>query len=113
MKRLAYAILGLGLLAGCVTPEEPEKTAPALPGRVVKYTCASGGHLSVTYGEGKVTVVGETLVQEGSGQRWSWPSDGTHHIWELDGAGLGTLSLSAAGDVSVKQSACKADAVAG
>ena len=112
MKKFGLTLLAV-VLAGCVAPEETTKPAPALPGKVVKYTCATGGHVSVTYGEGKVTVAGETLIQEDGKQRWSWPSDGTHHIWELGGDGLGTLSLTAAGVVSVKQSGCKADAVAG
>lgn len=115
MKTFALTIPALALLlAGCVAPEEVAKPAPALPGKVVKYTCATGGKISVDYGEGKITLAGpETLIQEEGKQRWSWPSDGTHHVWELDGAGLGTLSLSAAGSETVVKSGCKADAVAG
>lgn len=110
MKYLGFGLLAVTLALGaCVAPEEPEKAPPVLPGRVVDYACATGGKLTVTYGEGKVTLPGpETLIQEEGVQRWSWPSDGTHHIWELDGAGVGTLSLSSAGSVAVEKSGCAA-----
>ncbi|MCW1917653.1 hypothetical protein NX862_02705 [Rhodobacter sp. KR11] len=110
MKYLGFGVLAFGLaLSGCVTPPEPEKAPPVLPGRVVEYKCAAGGSVTVDYGEGKVTLPGpETLIQEEGVQRWSWPSDGTHHIWALDGAGVGTLSLSSAGSVAVEKSGCVA-----
>lgn len=109
MKRLAIlTVLGL---AACVGPQEPaEPAAPALPGKVVQYTCTGNSHVKVVYGEGKVTVAGETLIQEEGRNRWSWPSDGTHHVWELGSDGLGSLSLNAAGTMTVKNSGCKADA---
>ena len=121
MKRFSMFDKGLPVMAGamalalsgCMSAPEAPKPPPELPGKVVKYTCTGSSHVSVTYGEGKVTVAGETLIQEEGKQRWSWPSDGTHHIWELGGDGLGTLSLNAAGKITVLNSGCKADAKAG
>lgn len=109
-------VLGLAL-TGCVTPEEPAAPAAlALQGTTVAYTCAGNSHVTVTYGNGTATLPGpETLLQEDGTKRYSWPSDGTHHIWEIGADGLGTLSLSngGTGKVEVQKTGCKADAAAG
>lgn len=101
---------GLSLLAGCVTPPPEAPKPPVLPGKVVTYACASGSKLVLTYGESKVTLPGnETLLAEdASNQRYSWPSDGTHHVWTLSGT-TGTLLLrdGAKGTETVVQSGCK------
>ena len=46
------------------------------------------------------------------GQRYAWPSDGTHHIWVIGADGLGTLSLSDGSKrtETVQLTGCKADA---
>ena len=53
----------------------------------------------------------ETLLQEPSatGLRFAWPSDGSHHIWELED-GVGTLSYrdGARGTVTPVRTACRA-----
>ena len=109
------ALLSLGallLLAGCATPPPPPTPVASISGKVVKYTCTGNGHVTVTYGNGTATLPGpETLLADESGQRYAWPSDGTHHIWAL-AAGVGTLSLSdgSKGTVTVVQSGCKPDA---
>ena len=100
------------LLAACATP--PPTPVASLSAKVVKYTCAGNGHVTISYGNGTATLPGpETLLADESGQRYTWPSDGTHHIWALAG-GVGTLSLSdgAKGTVTVVQSGCKPDGAA-
>ena len=53
----------------------------------------------------------ETLLQEPSatGLRFAWPSDGSHHIWELQD-GVGTLSYrdGEQGTVTPVRTACRA-----
>lgn len=113
----AAAFVALSLIAGCVTPPPAPPTAPAdMPGRVVEYSCTTGGKLTVTYGNGTAMLPGpeNLLLEEGAaGQRYSWPSDGTHHVWVLDAAGTGTLLLkdgTKGGAESVVKSGCKAKA---
>ncbi len=93
-RPLTLCAAALTLLSACVTPPPEAPKPPPLPGKVVNYKCSTGGKLSMTYGEGKVTLDGpETLLAEdGSNSRYSWPSDGTHHVWTLSG-GVGTLLL--------------------
>lgn len=112
----AAALLALSFVAGCVTPPPPPTPAADMPGRVVNYSCSTGGALSVTYGNGTAMLPGpENLLLEegGAGQRYSWPSDGTHHVWVLDANGTGTLLLkdgAKGGAESVVKSGCKAKA---
>ena len=104
------------LLAACAAPPPPPTPTAAISARVVKYTCAGNSHMTVSYGNGTATLAGpETLLaDDASGQHYSWPSDGTHHVWALSG-GIGTLSLKdgAKGTQTVVQSACKPDGSAG
>ena len=105
------------LLAACVdAPAAAPPPQPTLPGTVVKYTCNAGRHLSVTYGPGTVTLSGNEmlLAEEGSANRYSWPSDGTHHVWELSGV-TGTLSLhdGTTGTETVEASGCNPDGTVG
>lgn len=80
------------LLAGCAAPPPPPTPVTALSAKVVNYTCSGGKRMTVAYGASTATLAGnEKLVDDGSG-RYSWPSDGTHHVWAVAG-GVGTLSL--------------------
>ena len=116
MTHPLWLIAPVVLLAACVTaPEPPAKPAPILPASTIIYTCARNKPLTVSYDTGTATLPGpETLLSEpvAVGQRYAWPSDGTHHVWVLDAAGVGTLSLSdgAKGTETVALSGCKADA---
>lgn len=109
-------ILTLALLSACVAPPPaaPTPQSQPLPGTVVKYTCAGGGHLAVIYDKAKVTLEGpETLLAEdATNTRYSWPSDGTHHVWTLSG-NIGTLLLhdGTNGTETVFKSGCKPDGV--
>jgi hypothetical protein len=112
-----FGVIGaVTLLSGCVTPPPAPTPAADMPGKVVNYTCAGGSHLSVTYGNGTALLPGpENLLLEegGAGQRYSWPSDGTHHVWVVGADGMGTLLLkdgTKGGKESVVKSGCKADA---
>jgi hypothetical protein len=110
------AIGAVTLLSACVTPPPAPTPAADMPGKVVKYTCTGGSHLSVTYGNGTAMLPGpeNLLLEEGAaGKRYSWPSDGTHHVWVLDANGTGTLLMkdgTKGGAESVVKSGCKADA---
>ena len=111
---LALLILVAAGLSACATPPPPPTPVADVGAKVVKYTCAGGSHLTVAYGNGTATLAGpETLLADATGQRYTWPSDGTHHVWTLAG-GLGTLSLKdgAKGTETVVQSACKPDGAA-
>ena len=114
--RLIVRATALSLLAACVAPPAPEvKPAPVLPASAVTYTCAGNKPLKVTYDSGTATLPGpETLLSEpvAVGQRYAWPSDGTHHVWVIGADGLGTLSLSdgSKGAETVQLTGCKADA---
>ncbi len=105
------AVAALTLLAACATPPPPPTPVTPLTARVVNYTCAGSKHTTVAYGTTTATVAGETLVDDGAGH-YSWPAAGTHHVWALDGAGLGTLSIhdSVKGTDTVVMTGCKADA---
>jgi hypothetical protein len=75
---------------------------PPAPGTVT-YTCDGGRTLAVTYGrqndediitinpkgEGNEMLISFPVAQ---GLRYSWPSDGSYHIWELNN-GTATLSF--------------------
>ena len=113
-KFVPLTLLSAVLLSGCVAAPAEAPAPPPLPGKVVHYTCTGKSHVAVTYGQGTATLAGpETLLADDTGQRYTWPSDGTHHVWALAG-GIGTLSLSdgAKGTEKVVQSGCKADGVA-
>lgn len=101
-------LVATALLSACVEPPAAPPPPKDLPARVVEYRC-TGGPLSVAYAGSKITLPGnETLLAEDdSNQRYSWPSDGTHHVWEIKG-GIGTLLLhdGTTGKDSVQKSAC-------
>lgn len=109
------SVVALILLSACVAPPPEAPKPPPLPGKEVHYTCTGSTHLTVVYGDGKVTLPGpETLLaDDGTNQRYSWPADGKHHVWSLSGE-IGTLSLhdSAKGTETVEKSGCKPDGVA-
>lgn len=110
-KRIA-SVVALILLSACTTPPPPPIPVADVGAKVVKYTCAGNGRVTVSYGNGTATLPGpETLLADETGQRYTWPSDGTHHVWSLAG-GVGTLSLSdgTKGTETVVQSGCKPDA---
>jgi Membrane-bound lysozyme-inhibitor of c-type lysozyme len=99
IRRLAV----LPLLAGCVAtaPASDGPASPPPPGTVT-YTCDGGRTLAVTYGrendEDVITINptgegNETLISfpVAEGLQYSWPSDGSYHIWALK-RGTGTLS---------------------
>ena len=117
---LAFATLTLPaviLLTGCLPAPAP-KPAPVLPASTVTYTCAGNKPLKVAYDNGTATLPGpETLLSDpvASGQHYSWPADGSHHIWVIGADGLGTLSLGdkAKGTETVQLSGCKADVAQG
>lgn len=93
---MRLAVVVVFALSGCMQAGAPQ--AP-LAGRVA-YACDSGRQLVVEYNAANdppsidINVDGpEMLLQEpdtGAVQRYSWPSDGSFHIWELSG-GVGTL----------------------
>jgi hypothetical protein len=108
--------LALLVLAGCMQGAAPVAQGP-LSGTVL-YTCDGGRTLPVDYApeadppEITINVDGrETLLLEpdtGAVQRYSWPSDGSFHIWELAG-GVGTLRYrdGEAGTTSTVLSNCR------
>jgi hypothetical protein len=92
----------LPLLAGCMATEPstgPDR--PPAPGTIT-YTCDGGRTLAVTYarendddiitinptGEGNEKLISFPVAD---GLQYSWPSDGSYHVWALKG-GTGTLS---------------------
>lgn len=107
------ALAALTLSSACATPPPPPTPAATIAARVVKYTCAGNTHMTVSYGATTATLKGpETLLQDDdAGNHYSWPSDGTHHVWALQD-GIGTLSLrdGTKGSETVEQTACKPDA---
>jgi hypothetical protein len=100
--RLTGSLLLLMGLGACV-PAAPETSGPAAlpaPGTVT-YTCDGGRSLAVAYGrengEDIITINptgegNETLISfpVAEGLEYSWPSDGSYHIWALKN-GIGTL----------------------
>ncbi len=98
IRRLAL----LPLLAACtLTTPAPEGPAIPPPPGTITYTCDGGKRLAVTYGrenDNDVITINptgngnETLISfpVAQGLQYSWPSDGSYHIWALDGTG--TLS---------------------
>lgn len=113
----AAAVAALLALAGCVAGVAPVAQGP-LTGTVM-YSCEGGKTLAVDYApeadppEITINVDGrETLLLEpgdGTVQRYSWPSDGSYHIWELAG-GVGTLRYrdGEAGTVTPVLTGCRA-----
>lgn len=87
------------LLAACVATES---APPAHPAGTVTYACDGGQRLVVAYGTENgqdkidINIDGPEMLlrEEGfAGLRYSWPSDGSYHIWQVAGAqGPGTLS---------------------
>ena len=98
IRRLAL----LPFLAGCVAPgPAPGPLSPPPPG-LVAYSCDGGRTLAVTYGrENDEDIITINPTGEGNetlfsfpvadGLQYSWPSDGSYHIWALKG-GTGTLT---------------------
>lgn len=88
------------LPAACVPPGGTSATG-AVPDGVVSYRCDAGAGLVVRYDAAADPPTAEferdganLLLLEPStrpGLRYSWPSDGSYFIWELDG-GSGHLS---------------------
>jgi hypothetical protein len=90
----------LPFLAGCMAQPTTGPATP--PSGTVTYTCDGGRTLAVTYGrendEDIITINptgegNETLISfpVAEGLQYSWPSDGSYHVWALKG-GTGTLS---------------------
>ncbi|MGV8986730.1 MAG: hypothetical protein ACOH2H_10635 [Cypionkella sp.] len=112
--RAAGFLTALGLMGACVEPPPPATPDATIAAKIVNYTCTGNHRMAVSYGASTATLAGpETLLLEADGQRYSWPSDGTHHVWALKD-GIGTLSLhdGTKGTDSVVQSGCKPDAPA-
>lgn len=88
MIRPFLPLIALGALSACLALPSGGKTGE------VSYLCADGARLRLEPGVGQVVLDGkETLLaEEGKPQRYSWPSDGTHHIWQIQD-GIGTLLL--------------------
>jgi membrane-bound inhibitor of C-type lysozyme len=103
MARVAAGLALLSAIAACV-PAGPRPAGPAIapePGTVT-YACDGGRTLAVTYGrendqdiitinptgEGNETLISFPVAE---GLQYSWPSDGSFHVWALKG-GIGTLS---------------------
>lgn len=104
-------------LAGCLNGA-PSGPGAALSGPV-RYQCADGTALVVDYQPGEdppaltLDIDGpETLLLEpgdGTRQRWSWPSDGSYHIWELaDGVGTLRYRDGEAGTTALVRANCRA-----
>jgi Membrane-bound lysozyme-inhibitor of c-type lysozyme len=92
----------LPFLAGCVASQPATVPVTPPPAGTVTYTCDGGRTLAVTYsrendedivtlnptGEGNETLISFPVAD---GLQYSWPSDGSYHVWALKG-GTGTLS---------------------
>ena len=99
IRRLAV----LPLLAGCMaTDPAPSGRATPPPAGTLTYACDGGRTLAVTYGrendEDIITInptgAGDEMLISfpvAEGLQYSWPSDGSYHVWALKG-GTGTLS---------------------
>ena len=95
MKRTLAVIL---LLSACT----PAPTVPVggTPTGDLRYICKGGTALPISYarenGEdvARLTIDGATSLlireTEAPGLRYSWPSDGSNHVWLVNG-GIGTL----------------------
>ena len=111
---MSRAVVLLVLLAGCVPP--PGEIM--VPDGIVTYTCAGGEQLVVSYdtaADPPTAMIdrdgSETLLLDPNapGLRYSWPSDGSYHIWDTDGR-TGTLNYrdGERGVVDVVLAGCRA-----
>ena len=109
------------LLAACTpvapVPDAASATPPAAG--TVTYRCDGGKSLSVTYGREN----GDDIIRidpNGTGTemliafpvergvQYSWPSDGSHHIWTLDGTGTLSYRDGVAATTTAVRTNCKA-----